>query len=68
MPDLDSLAEQLATAAGQPAEAQSDAGRVRQHSLADQIAAHRYLRSVEAADGMAALGIRLVKLIPPGTD
>jgi len=50
-----------------PAEAQGDSGRVKQHSLADQIAADRYLESKKAAK-KKGLGVALKKLVPPGAD
>jgi len=50
-----------------PAEAQGDSGRVKQHSLADQIAVDRYLEGKKAAR-KKGLGVALKKLIPPGAD
>jgi hypothetical protein len=50
-----------------PAEAAGDVGRVRQHSLADQIAVDRYLESKKAAK-KKGLGVKLKKLVPPGAD
>ena len=41
-----------------------DEGAVEQHSLMDQIEADRYLASKKAAK--KGLGVRLVKLVPPG--
>ena len=50
-----------------PAEARTDAGSVKQHSLRDQIEADRYLQSKKAAK-KKGLGIALKKLVPPGAD
>jgi hypothetical protein len=50
-----------------PAEAHGDAGGMKQHSLPDQIEADRYLESKKAARGKG-LGIKMKKLVPPGTD
>jgi len=54
----------LENAAG-PAEVSGDAGSVRQHSLADQIAADRYVNSKRASRSRAR-GLLLSKLLPPG--
>jgi hypothetical protein len=50
-----------------PAEAHGDAGGMKQHPLTEQIEADRYLASKRAAR-RKGLGIRLKKLVPPGTD
>lgn len=50
-----------------PKRASGDTGSVEQHSLPDQIAADRYLAS-KAAVKKGGLGVRFVKLIPPGMD
>ncbi len=49
-----------------PKRARGDSGEMEQHSLTDQIAVSKHLASKEAAGGKG-LGIRLVKLSPPGT-
>ena len=49
-----------------PKRASGDSGSVEQHSLNDQIAADRYLASKKAARSRG-LGIRLTKLLPPGS-
>lgn len=64
MSDLD---ETLRTNAEGPAEASGDSGRIRQHSLADQIAADRYLESKRARDAHPARALSRVKIVPPGT-
>jgi len=46
--------------------ARGDSGEMEQHSLKDQIEADRYLNSKEAAKSKG-LGIRISKLVPPGT-
>jgi len=50
-----------------PSKASGDSGSMEQHSLPDQVAADRYLESKKAARSKG-LGIRLKKLVPPGTD
>jgi len=57
-PDLDSVIEENAEG---PAEVTGDSGSVKQHSLADQIAADRYLNS-KAAARSESRGIMLTKL------
>lgn len=49
-----------------PKRVTGDSGSVEQHSIQDQIAADRYLRSKQSAT--KKLGIRTVKLIPPGAE
>ncbi len=49
-----------------PKRASGDSGSVEQHSLNDQIAADRYLASKKAARSRG-LGIRMSKLVPPGS-
>ena len=47
-----------------PKRARGDSGEMEQHSLADQIAADRYLNSKKAV--ASGLGIKLTKIVPPG--
>lgn len=61
--DIDNTIRDNATG---PKRARGDSGEVEQHSLTDQIAASKHLASKEATTGKG-LGIRLVKLSPPGT-
>jgi len=49
-----------------PKKATGDSGSVEQHSLTDQIAADKYLASKKAARSRG-LGIRMTKLVPPGS-
>jgi hypothetical protein len=49
-----------------PKKATGDSGSVEQHPLNDQIAADRYLASKKAARSRG-LGIRMSKLVPPGS-
>lgn len=49
-----------------PAEMAGDMGRVKQHSLKDQIEADRYLAARSAASKKNGLGIKLMKISPPG--
>jgi hypothetical protein len=61
----------LRNAAG-PKRVTGDSGSVEQHSLGEQLEAARFLKSAAAAaaaaSGNVGLGIRHVKLIPPGHD
>ena len=50
-----------------PAEAHGDSGGMKQHSLADQIAADRYLEGKKASR-KKGLGVATKKLVPPGAD
>ena len=64
MPDLE---KSIRRNAKSPAKASGDAGSVEQHPLRDQIEADRYLASKRAARAKG-LGLRRVKLVPPGTE
>lgn len=50
-----------------PRRARGDSCEMEQHSLADQIAADRYLESKKAARARG-LGLRRTKLVPPGAE
>ena len=63
----DDLEQTIRDNAQGPAEAAGDVGRVRQHSLVDQITVDRYLESKKAAK-KKGLRVLLQKFIPPGTD
>ena len=60
--DLDSKIRESASG---PKRASGDSGSVEQHPLKDQIAADKHLASKQAA-ASKGLGIRRVKLSPPG--
>jgi len=60
------LDNSIKTNAEGPAKASGDSGSVEQHKLSEQIAADKYLASKAATAGKG-LGVRLVKLSPPGT-
>ena len=62
----ENLDTQIRDNAAGPKKATGDSGSVEQHSLNDQIAADRYLASKKAARSRG-LGIRLSKLVPPGS-
>ncbi len=49
-----------------PKRASGDSGSVEQHSLSEQIATDKHLASKQAATSKG-LGIRRIKLSPPGT-
>ena len=49
-----------------PKRATGDSGSVEQHPLTEQIAADRYLASKKATQSKR-LGIRISKLVPPGS-
>ena len=61
----DELDNTISQNAQGPAKASVDGVTMEQHPLADQIAADKYLESKKASRGKG-LGIRLVKLSPPG--
>lgn len=65
MADVD---DAISTNAQGPAEARGDQGSMKQHGLAAQIDAARYLAGKDALDDTTkpTLGIRLVTLKPPG--
>ena len=69
-PSPASMADELKNAIEEnalgPKSASGDAGSVEQHSLADQIAADKHLSSKEAMK-TKGLGIKLLKISPPGT-
>lgn len=66
--DSESLLEVIQTAASGPEEVTTDAGTVRQYSLADLIAAHKYLAAAQVADQQPRVsGLRFSQLIPGGT-
>ena len=60
------LDNSIETNAAGPRKASGDSGSVEQHSLADQIAADKYLESKKASRTQG-LGIKLVKTSPGGT-
>ena len=62
----ENLDTQIRDNAAGPKKATGDSGSVEQHALNDQIAADRYLASKKAARSRG-LGIRMTKLVPPGS-
>ena len=62
----DDLEDTIRDSARGPRSAKGDVGEIQQHSLADQIAADRYLASKKAAKN--ALGVKRTKMVPPGAD
>lgn len=50
-----------------PVKAAGDSGSVEQHPLPDQIMADKYLASKQASR-QSGLGIKLIKLSPPGAE
>jgi hypothetical protein len=69
MPDADDVKTALIqNAADGIARAVGDEGSVQKHSLPDQVAAHKYLKQLEAIDETASAGggIRTSRLISPG--
>ncbi len=62
----DDLSSSIETNASGPRRASGDSGSVEQHSLPDQIAADRYLRS-NAAARKRGWPFRPQKMVPPGT-
>ena len=61
----DDLEDTIKENAEGPKRAKGDSSEVEQHSLADQIAADRYLNSKKATQSKG-LGIKITKIVPPG--
>lgn len=61
----DDLKDSIRQNASGPAKVSGDSGSVEQHSLADQIAADKYLASKTAA-ATKRRGLTLNKFVPPG--
>jgi len=64
---VDELEQTIRDKAKAPAKATGDSGSVEQHPLRDLIEADRYLNSKKAAK-RKGLGIKVSKLVPPGTE
>jgi hypothetical protein len=62
MADLKDVIEQIASG---PASVSNDGGSVQQQSLADVIAADKYLNSKDST-ATSKRGLRITKLLPPG--
>ncbi|OQB77232.1 MAG: hypothetical protein BWX88_05287 [Planctomycetes bacterium ADurb.Bin126] len=62
----DDLTDTIKQNAEGPAEAHGDAGSMKQHPLADQIAADKYLANKSALSS-GSMGLRKRKIVPPGT-
>lgn len=56
----------LTQALAGPARVSGDAGSVESHRLSDLIAADKHLKGQDAA-GKPARGLRITRLLPPGT-
>lgn len=66
--DADTFAETAAANAAKPKRMKGDEGEVEMHSLPDQIAYEKWLRSKCAASSRKpGFGLRLTTLKPPGT-
>ena len=63
---MSELEQKIKDNATGPKSAESDGQKVEQHSLKDQIEADRYLNSKQAMK-KKNIGIRIGKLIPPGS-
>lgn len=63
----DDLDQTIRDNADGPAKAAGDSGSREQHKLSDQIAADRYLASKQAAKSKR-LGLRITKIVPPGSE
>jgi len=64
---VENLEDAIRTNAEGPAEAHGDSGRMKEHSLPDQIAADKYLAGKEAVRRNPAKAFVRVKMIQPGT-
>ena len=63
----DDLKDAIKKNAEGPKQASADGVTAQQHSLADQIAADKYLAAKDAAARNPAKGFARVKIVPPGT-
>jgi hypothetical protein len=63
----DDLKDAIKQNAEGPKQASADGVSAQQHSLADQIAADKYLAGKDAASRNPAKGFTRVKIVPPGT-
>ncbi|QDT33990.1 hypothetical protein [Thalassoglobus polymorphus] len=63
----DDLDQTIRDNADGPAKATGDSGSMEQHKLSEQIAADRYLASKQAAKSKR-LGLRITKIVPPGSE
>jgi hypothetical protein len=63
----DDLDQTIRDNADGPAKAAGDSGSMEQHKLSEQIAADRYLASKQAAKSKR-LGLRITKIVPPGSE
>ena len=63
----DDLKDTIKDNAAGPKRASGDSGSVDQHSLADQIAADKYLAGKEAASKNPAKAFTRIKIVPPGS-
>lgn len=63
----DDLKDAIKKNAEGPTQASADGVTAQQHSLADQIAADKYLAARDAAARNPAKGFTRVKIVPPGT-
>ena len=64
--ESEDLTDAIRESAGTAKRAKGDNGEMEQHSLPDQIAADRYLRSL-AATKVGPKRLRLTKIVPPGS-
>ncbi len=62
----DTITNAVKQSAAGPKKASGDSGSIEQHSLADQIAADKFIESKKASQGRG-LGIKLLKISPGGT-
>jgi len=62
----DDLEDVIRENAEGPAEAHGDSGGMKQHGLPEQIEADRYLNAKKASRSRS-LGLRMTKIVPPGT-
>ena len=64
---MSDLEDTIRENAAGPAEAHGDSGGMKQHSLADQIAADKYLAGKTAVGRNPAKAFTRMKIVPPGT-
>ncbi len=64
----DELEQAILENATGPASASGDSGSATQHSLRDQLELLKYRESKSATASGRGLGLRFIKLIPPGAE
>jgi hypothetical protein len=65
MPDADDVLDAILDNATQPQVVEGDMGKVQEHSLSEQIEAHRFAKAQTASTANRLGGLRIKKMVPP---